>query len=1048
MSSYIGDFVNDYATFNFKFTTRAPTGVPTVLAGTPVITVHKDGETGTVKTSGEAYITLTPNFNSIVGANYVLIDLSADAFFEPGKDYSVIITTGTVGGVSVVGEKVGSFSIENRSAALASALSTHDGDIKSQLGNLGSGSGAGGSVVVSDDLITAGTEVGTFALTDAFDGNYHIVNLDGTIDFWYEFDLGPNGIPLQVIWEGYALGINKLFTIKAWDWVSSTWKGVGPDIVGTVLATTLQSAPFALLGSQVGTNGDVGLVRWQVTSPDGTAFATDRIRCTRSIAGSVVGYQNSAVWINGNEPNTNTVPDVDGVGDNPNSTMASALAVAGLKGLSRFEVINGTDLLFEQDMTGFEFRGRNYNIDFNGENADRLYVRGATVDGVLTSSGPLGFRGCRLADGVSIPSAGFGDCVLPGELTLTGAFYMFAECKSAVAGLDAPSLVYADAGPQCVNWRNGSGGVEVKGMEAGDIMSLEGRGQLIINADCAGGTIVIRGLFTVTDNVDGGFVNAGGVISDNARYDTGQITASVPTVTEITADIDANSTQLALLAARLNAQRALYLDNLGIGENVAGSSEVTSIQNNTRCVRVVPTIVERPDSGSVVYRVELMLYDTDGNMEAPDSAPTIDLVNESGTDRSARLDSTTMSLISTGRYRAEYTASDSDALEQLNWTFTVIAAAATRVYGNTSIVVDTTAVDFTAADRAKLTAIDDLTKADGDGDLAKNLDNTNELQTDWTDGGRLDLLLDDIPNTAEFVARTLASGAYVVVSDTIAGVTLVSGLANNIITESSIADDALTANAFADNALESAAFATGYYSSIALAAKSALTDMHLNYLFATSYDPANPPGVATAYLNALVEDDGNGDVRYTILALSNASGTGASVVDIVNGMFNAIWATYEIEASFGEWVGLVLAKVNKIGTVTANYSSPVAAGGAFSIQGGDDYLDADGRALEMVASDWPGPDLTDADGELRILNTDDYTGTDTVAADLVVAATITVDGTTVTVKADLTAAQTAALEPAPPEDRRNYQYQFVATTATPSEVTIGTGRMTVKKGIV
>lgn len=44
--------------------------------------------------------------------------------------------------------------------------------------------------------------------------------------------------------------------------------------------------------------------------------------------------------------------------------------------------------------------------------------------------------------------------------------------------------------------------------------------------------------------------------------------------------------------------------------------------------------------------------------------------------------------------------------------------------------------------------------------LAAIVADTNELQTDWTDGGRLDLLLDDVPTTAEFEARTLATGSY------------------------------------------------------------------------------------------------------------------------------------------------------------------------------------------------------------------------------------------------------------------------------------------------
>lgn len=111
---YLGDYTEDATNLNFSFTTRNTSGVPTVLAGTPVIAVYKANETGTEKTSAETYITLAVDFDSIVGLNHVLIDLNGDVFFAVGADYKVVITTGTVGGGSVVGEVVGSFSIENR----------------------------------------------------------------------------------------------------------------------------------------------------------------------------------------------------------------------------------------------------------------------------------------------------------------------------------------------------------------------------------------------------------------------------------------------------------------------------------------------------------------------------------------------------------------------------------------------------------------------------------------------------------------------------------------------------------------------------------------------------------------------------------------------------------------------------------------------------------------------------------------------------------------------------------------------------------------------
>ncbi len=137
---------------------------------------------------------------------------------------------------------------------------------------------------------------------------------------------------------------------------------------------------------------------------------------------------------------------------------------------------------------------------------------------------------------------------------------------------------------------------------------------------------------------------------------------------------------------------------------VASSAEVTSIQNNTRAVIVVPAVIERPDSGTDTYLIHLYLYDEIGNMEVPDSAPTVTLVNSGATDRSGRLGSTTGTLVNTGHYKWVYTNTSTDTLEQLLWEFTIVEGGATRLLGRDSLLVDTTAVDFTSADRTTLQA--------------------------------------------------------------------------------------------------------------------------------------------------------------------------------------------------------------------------------------------------------------------------------------------------------------------------------------------------------
>lgn len=107
---YQGDYKEDFADLNLKFLTRNTSSVPTSLLGSPVISVYKSNNL----TQSVAGVTLTVDFDGVTGLNNVKIDLSSDAFYATAEDYQVIITTGTVDGVSVVGEVVSSFSIENR----------------------------------------------------------------------------------------------------------------------------------------------------------------------------------------------------------------------------------------------------------------------------------------------------------------------------------------------------------------------------------------------------------------------------------------------------------------------------------------------------------------------------------------------------------------------------------------------------------------------------------------------------------------------------------------------------------------------------------------------------------------------------------------------------------------------------------------------------------------------------------------------------------------------------------------------------------------------
>ncbi len=169
--------------------------------------------------------------------------------------------------------------------------------------------------------------------------------------------------------------------------------------------------------------------------------------------------------------------------------------------------------------------------------------------------------------------------------------------------------------------------------------------------------------------------------------------------------------------------------------------------------------------------------------------------------------------------------------------------------------------------------------------------------TDWIDGGRLDDLLDAVPTVTEFNARTLIAASYFdPAADTVANVTAV---ANDVgITAAAVnllwnelTSEGRTAGSygqlFIDNldaqvsltALEATVAALNDLSAAQVNTEvdAALADIHLDHLLAVDYNPAAQPGVATALLNELIEDNA-GVSRYTVAALAQARGTNSAAL--------------------------------------------------------------------------------------------------------------------------------------------------------------------------
>ena len=109
MGPYLGDYLEDTQYLDFKWDTNDASGASITRAVDGTISVYK----GNSDAQSVAGVTDTEDFDGLTGIHHLRIDLAADAFYEVGYDYSVVLSAATIDG-ETVNAVLATFSIENR----------------------------------------------------------------------------------------------------------------------------------------------------------------------------------------------------------------------------------------------------------------------------------------------------------------------------------------------------------------------------------------------------------------------------------------------------------------------------------------------------------------------------------------------------------------------------------------------------------------------------------------------------------------------------------------------------------------------------------------------------------------------------------------------------------------------------------------------------------------------------------------------------------------------------------------------------------------------
>lgn len=230
------------------------------------------------------------------------------------------------------------------------------------------------------------------------------------------------------------------------------------------------------------------------------------------------GYTGGHVFIDTVNGAAGTTNFENGVETNPTDSIADANTLATSIGLSRFMLAPGSSITLAATQASQEFEGDNWDLALGGQSVSGSHFTGADVSGTGTGASEIHFEHCEIGN-ITIAGAHFDDCDIAGTITLSAAAtYVLANC---LHGGSTPIIDFGGAvGNTTVHIHGWMGALEIRnmGQSGTDVLHFDSAGgQLTLAATCIGGTVNMRGTFSLVNSGSGQTLNRGGdVINDVA----------------------------------------------------------------------------------------------------------------------------------------------------------------------------------------------------------------------------------------------------------------------------------------------------------------------------------------------------------------------------------------------------------------------------------------------------------------------------------------------------------------------------------------------------
>lgn len=236
-------------------------------------------------------------------------------------------------------------------------------------------------------------------------------------------------------------------------------------------------------------------------------------------------YEGGAVWIDTINGTAGTTDFENGTVTNPVDSLADARTLATSLNLTRFQVANGSTITLASNSDGLNFMGENWTLAFGGQSVASAYFEGAIDVSGVSSGNDVRMQRCHIKT-CTVGNIWASDCRLGGTVTLisTGGHF-FQACYATTGTL--PIIDLGAVGAQTLCLTPLTGGIDIRNTGAGDLVHIEGQGEILLDVSCNGGTLEYAGDFRFTNNAtsitvnpDDNTVNLAAALADSNELQT------------------------------------------------------------------------------------------------------------------------------------------------------------------------------------------------------------------------------------------------------------------------------------------------------------------------------------------------------------------------------------------------------------------------------------------------------------------------------------------------------------------------------------------------